>query len=161
MAKVLVTLTVMDSCLQVLPGARKFLRCWQHIPPGGLSEVMGTVPVISQPQQLSPPLQHSNIVNEQEQDSTLCRIRYYIERCRKPSKKEQAKESKSVQRLLKHHDKLVICDGVLYKLKRDSKLNKKLYLFVVPASLKAQVLRGIHDAAGHQGRSRSLSLARQ
>ncbi|CAM4586209.1 unnamed protein product [Leuciscus chuanchicus] len=128
---------------------------------GGLSEVMGTVPVISQPQQFSPPLQHSNIVTEQEQDSTLCRIRYYIERCRKPSKKEQARESKSVRRLLKHHDKLVICDGVLYKVKRDPTLNKKLYLFVVPASLKAQVLHGIHDAAGHQGRSRTLSLARQ
>ncbi|XDV11309.1 hypothetical protein PO909_000279 [Leuciscus waleckii] len=71
------------------------------------------------------------------------------------------KESKSVRRLLKHHDKLVICDGVLYKVKRDPKLNKKLYLFVVPASLKAQVLHGIHDAAGHQGRSRTLSLARQ
>lgn len=30
---------------------------------GGLSEVLGTVPAISQPQQFSPPLQHSNIVN--------------------------------------------------------------------------------------------------
>ncbi len=128
---------------------------------GGLSEVLGTVPAILQPQQFDPPLQHSNIVNAQGQDSTLCRILYYIERCQKPYKREQAKESTSVRRLLKHHDKLVVCSGVLYKVKRDPKLNKKLYLFVVPASLKSQVLHGIHDAAGHQGRSRTLSLARQ
>lgn len=128
---------------------------------GGLSEVMGAVPPLFQPQQDSPPLLHSTIISEQGQDTTLHRILYYIERRRKPSKKEQAKETKSVRQLLKHHDKLAICNGVLYKVKRDPKLNKKLYLVVVPASLKAQVLHGIHDAAGHQGRSRSLSLARQ
>ncbi len=128
---------------------------------GGLSEVLGTVPAIPQPQQFDPPLQNSNIVNAQGQDSTLCRILYCIERCRKPSKREQAKESTSVRRLLKHHHKLVVCNGVLYKVKRDPKLNKKLYLFVVPVSLKSQVLHGTHDAAGHQGRSRTLSLARQ
>lgn len=128
---------------------------------GGLSEVLGTVPAISQPQQFSPPLQHSSIVIEQEKDSTLSRILYYIERRQKPSKKEQTKESTSVRKLLKHHDKLVVCNGVLYKVRRDPKLNKKLYLFVVPASLKAQVLHGLHDTAGHQGRSRTLSLARQ
>lgn len=128
---------------------------------GGLSEVLGAVPVIPQLQQLDPPLQRSNIVMAQGQDSTLCRILYYIERCRKPSKKEQSKESTSVRKLFKHYDKLVISDGVLYKVKRDLKLNKKLYLFVVPASLKSKVLQGIHDAAGHQGRSRTLSLAGQ
>ncbi|KAL0152835.1 hypothetical protein M9458_051856, partial [Cirrhinus mrigala] len=115
-------------------------------------EVLGTVPAIAQLQQSDPPLQHSNIINAQGQDSTLSRILYYIERCRKPSKKEQSKESISVRKLLKHYDKMVVCSSVLYK---------KLYLFVVPASLKSQVLHGIHDAAGHQGRSRTLSLARQ
>lgn len=45
---------------------------------GGLSEVLGTVPAVSQPQQFSPLLQHSNIVLEQEKDSALCRILYYI-----------------------------------------------------------------------------------
>ncbi|KAK3539590.1 hypothetical protein QTP70_010259 [Hemibagrus guttatus] len=37
-------------------------------------------------------------------------------RCQKPSKKEQAKESTGVRKLLKHHDKLVVCNGVLYKV---------------------------------------------
>ena len=40
-------------------------------------------------------------------------------------------------------------------------MNKQLFLFVVPNSLKAQVLNGIHDSASHQGTSRTLSLARQ
>lgn len=118
---------------------------------GGLSEVLGTVPVIPQPKQVDSPLHHSNIVTAQGQDSTLCQILYYIERCRKTSKKEQSKESTSVRKFFKHYNKLVISNGVLYKVKRDQKLNKKLYLFVVPASLKSKVLHGIHDAAGHQG----------
>ncbi|KAL1268871.1 hypothetical protein QQF64_036084 [Cirrhinus molitorella] len=58
---------------------------------------------------------NGNIVNAQGQDSTLCRILYNIERCQKPSKREQAKESTGVRRLLKHHYKLVVCNGVLYK----------------------------------------------
>ncbi len=50
---------------------------------------------------------------------------------------------------------------MLFKIKRDCHLNKKLYQFIVPDALKQQVLHGLHDAAGHQGRSRTLSLARQ
>lgn len=40
-------------------------------------------------------------------------------------------------------------------------MNKTIYQFVVPDSLKAQVLRGLHDSAGHQGQARTLSLATQ
>lgn len=40
-------------------------------------------------------------------------------------------------------------------------MNKKLQQFIVPDALKQQVLHGLHDAAGHQGRSRTVSLTRQ
>lgn len=46
-------------------------------------------------------------------------------------------------------------------MSKDQVSKKKRYQFVVPDSLKSEVLQGIHDCAGHQGQFRSLSLARQ
>ena len=66
-----------------------------------------------------------------------------------------------MRQLLKYWDRLVIHDGLLCKVRKDQGMNRRLFLFVVPNSLKAQVLNGIHDSAGHQGKSRTLSLARQ
>lgn len=38
---------------------------------------------------------------------------------------------------------------------------KKRFQFIVPESLKADALFGVHDHAGHQGQPSTLSLARQ
>lgn len=38
---------------------------------------------------------------------------------------------------------------------------QKRYQYVLPQSLKAKALSGIHDLAGHQGQARTLNLARQ
>lgn len=40
-------------------------------------------------------------------------------------------------------------------------MNKKIFQFIVPDSKKQKVLHGPHDAAGHQGQHRTLSLVRQ
>ena len=128
---------------------------------GGLSEVLGASPAVPQLQQVDSPIPHSSLVNQQGQDSTISRVLYYIERRRKPSKNERTDESFSVRQLLKYWDRLVIHDGLLCKVRKDQGMNRRLFLFVVPNSLKAQVLNGIHDSAGHQGKSRTLSLARQ
>lgn len=36
-----------------------------------------------------------------------------------------------------------------------------MYLYVVPASIKVMVLKGVHDEAGHQGQQRTVYLTRQ
>ena len=66
-----------------------------------------------------------------------------------------------VTKLVRHWKKLKVHDGILYKVRKDHRLNKKLLQLIVPDSLKQQVLLGIHDRAGHQGRVRTLSLARE
>lgn len=38
-------------------------------------------------------------------------------------------------------------------------MNRKLLQYVVHDSLKHDILRGVHDAAGHQGSARTLFLA--
>lgn len=101
----------------------------------------------------------SRLSNLQEQDSILGRVINYVQRSRRPSKRERTMEPRSVTFLLKHWKKLKIRNHVLYRVKRDRLMNRKVFQYVVPASLRLDVLRGVHDASGHQGCARTLSLA--
>ena len=47
------------------------------------------------------------------------------------------------------------------RVSRDQVAKSKRHQYVVPETLKAEVLGGVHDHAGHQGQFRSLSLAIQ
>lgn len=106
-------------------------------------------------------LPRSQLANMQEQDEVLGRVFYYVQRHKRPTKSERANESSGVRKLLRHWPKLALKDGMLYRKKKDIKMNMAIQQFVVPDSLKAQVLNGLHDSAGHQGQARTLSLARQ
>lgn len=99
--------------------------------------------------------------DEQLKDRALSRVLYYVERRRRPSRRERARESVTALRYLKHWEKLVLSNGILFRVSRDLTNKSKRHQYVVPESLKAAVLRGIHDDAGHQGQFRSLGLARQ
>lgn len=129
---------------------------------GGVSRLMGTgaaIPQLQRQDQTAVP--RSDLLSLQEQDDTVSRTLYYVQRHQRPTRRERATEPRGVIKLLKHWTRLTIRDGMLYKVKKDHNMNKKLYQFVVPNSLKRRVIHGLHDAAGHQGRSRTLSLARQ
>lgn len=130
---------------------------------GGVSQVRGTVPAIPQLAGVdhAASLPRSELISLQEQDTVLSRAFFYIQRHRRPTRRERAGELRGVMELLRHWPKLSIKDGMLYKVKKDRQMNMTTHQFVVPASLKAQVLRGLHDSAGHQGQARMLSLARQ
>lgn len=65
------------------------------------------------------------------------------------------------ERYLKHWKKLVPSNGILHRVSRDQVTKSKRHQYVVPESLKAFFLSGIHDDAGHQGLFRNLGLARQ
>lgn len=99
--------------------------------------------------------------DEQLTDRALSRVSYYVERCRRPSRRERTRESVTVLRYLKHWEKLVVSNGILYRVSRHLATKSKRHQYVVPESLKGVVLRGVHDDAGHQGQFRSLGLARQ
>lgn len=103
----------------------------------------------------------SELCDKQRSDKILSRVLEYVERCRRPSRRERAKEPAAVVRYLKHWEKFKIVDGVLYRVSRDSLLKTKRFQFVVPGSLRAEVMKGTHDHAGHQGQFRTLSLVRQ
>lgn len=106
-------------------------------------------------------LPKSQLANQQEQDEVLGRVFYYIQRHKRPTKSERAKEPCGVKKLLRHWPKLKLKDGMLYRTRKDRNMNMTIDQFVVPDTLKAQVLSGLHDSAGHQGQARTLSLGRQ
>uniref|UniRef100_A0AAR2M3W7 Gypsy retrotransposon integrase-like protein 1 n=1 Tax=Pygocentrus nattereri TaxID=42514 RepID=A0AAR2M3W7_PYGNA len=127
---------------------------------GGVSQLSCISPASLQLPQEDPSIviPHSQLLNLQEQDATVSRVLYYVQRRRKPTARERGTESACVLRLLRHWKKLKIRNGILYRVKRHHRLNRNVFQFVIPGSLKKQVLHGVHDAAGHQGCARTLSL---
>ncbi len=98
---------------------------------------------------------------KQEGDHVLSRVLLYVCRGKRPSRRERAKEPYKALKLLKQWDRLKLLDGILYRVRKDPVTKFTRYQFIVPDSLISEVLRGIHDEAGHQGQGRTSSLARQ
>lgn len=109
------------------------------------------------------PLTYSerDLREKQLADGVLSRVIYYVERHRRPSRRERARESVKVLRYIKHWEKFVVKNGILYRISRDQLSKGKRFQYVVPESLQKEVLQGIHDHAGHQGQARTLGLARR
>lgn len=135
---------------------------WDAGPRARAAEVLQCLPQLVPPgQDTLPAYTEKDLREKQLEDRTLSRVLYYVERHRRPSRRERFNESISVTKYLKHWDKLTVSNGVLYRISRDLKTKAKCFQFVVPDSLKTEVLQGVHDGAGHQAQSRSLSMTRQ
>lgn len=135
---------------------------WDTGPRARAVEVLHYLPQLIPPgQDTLPAYTEKELRDKQLEDTTVSRVLFYVERHRRPSRRERFNESISVTRYLKHWDKLTVSNGVLYRISRDQKTKAKRLQYVVPDSLKTEVLRGVHDGAGHQAQFRSLSLTRQ
>lgn len=106
-------------------------------------------------------LSHDDLMSKQREDDALARVIFFVERKRRPSRRERAHESDDVLRLLRSWEKLTMKTGVLYRVSRDVLSRKKTFQYVVPKAIVGKVLRGVHDEAGHQGQQRTLYLTRQ
>lgn len=106
-------------------------------------------------------LSQEDLMARQRQDNVLARVIVYMERGRRPSRRERGHEPLGVVRLLKAWEKLSLRMGVLYRLTKEPVSKKRSYQYVVPASLKPVVLNAVHYEAGHQGQQRTLWLTRQ
>lgn len=108
-----------------------------------------------------PVLSHQELYDKQCQDTALDRVRYFVERHRRPSRRERVYESKETLRTLRQWGKLTTRLGVLYRVSKNPVTKKKSFQYVVPSALKGMVLKGVHDEAGHQGQQRTVWLTRQ
>lgn len=131
----------------------------------------GSVRAVSHVQQLQqvacmgqnplPVFTHEELHDMQSQDSVLSRVRFFVDRGHRPSRRERVHESGETNRILKQWAKLTVRLGVLYRVSRHPVSKKKIFQYVVPLSLRSRVLKGVHDDAGHQGQQRTLWLTRQ
>lgn len=60
-------------------------------------------------------------------DPVLSRMLYFVERGRRPTRREKPKESVMVIRYLKHWEKLTVCGGILFRVSKDLVSRKKKY----------------------------------
>ncbi|CAM4516070.1 unnamed protein product [Leuciscus chuanchicus] len=58
---------------------------------------------------------------KQKADPTVSRVAFFVERKRRPSRRERDNETAPVIRLMKHWEKLEVKDGVLYRRSKDQK----------------------------------------
>lgn len=61
----------------------------------------------------------SDLQSHQQQGSIISRVRYYVERRRRPSRCERCDESPLTLRVLKQWDRLTLLNGILYSVTRD------------------------------------------
>ncbi len=102
----------------------------------------------------------TDLREHQHKNPVTARVCYYVDRKRRPSRRERANENLYVLWILKQWDKLSVLNGILYRAIKDPLTKHKRFQFILPESLKCQALSGIHDLPGHQGQPRTLSLAR-
>ena len=108
-----------------------------------------------------PSLTWRELEDHQSQDPIISGVMPFIVRRRRPSRRERhGMDAKSLT-FLKQWEKLRVQDGILYRETRDPVSKIKRLQLVLPASLRKKALEGVHDLAGHQGRARTLHLARQ
>lgn len=111
--------------------------------------------------QTCPAREKADLKTLQETDKTLCALRFYWLREKRPSKQEIMKEPKEVRKLIQQWDRFCMRDGVLYRRCRPSKTGAEIFQILLPQCLKAEVLKQLHDDHGHQGSERTLRLVRE
>ncbi|XP_051728809.1 uncharacterized protein LOC127501079 isoform X1 [Ctenopharyngodon idella] len=99
--------------------------------------------------------------DKQMNDRVLSRVMSYVKSRQRPTRRERAGEAAAVLRYLKHWEKLIVRNGVLYRVSHNQSLRTKRFQYVVPDSMVDVILRSVHDDSGHQGQFRTVSLAKQ
>ena len=96
---------------------------------------------------------------EQRQDQTLGRVIELVESSFQPRGEESSREPVEVQKFMREWKRLHLEDDILY---RTAFLDgEEVRQLVVPEHFKDIALIGVHDDVGHQGKDKTLWLARQ
>ena len=96
---------------------------------------------------------------EQLEDPVLARVIHLRSGDSRPRERLLRKESQPVQKFLREWNKLHFRENILY---RTATLDgQPVEQLVVPDAFKIKAMKGVHDEAGHQGKEKTLWLARQ
>ena len=119
-------------------------------------------PEIETPSSLTPDPQVKtpNWAREQRNDDVIRRVIYFVEQGNPPSADQRSAEPERVRCLLREWNKLVMNEGVLYRVKEDVE-GGKIKQLILPEKYKAEVLKSLHDEIGHLGIERTTDLVRE
>ena len=106
-----------------------------------------------------PGISNDDMANLQANDPAIGRLRYFRQLGRKPTRQERETESMSAIQLIRQWERIVEKNGVFYRRIVDTRLGE-LQQLLLPICLRDQVLRELHDRAGHQGTERTEHLIR-
>uniref|UniRef100_H3A9F5 Gypsy retrotransposon integrase-like protein 1 n=1 Tax=Latimeria chalumnae TaxID=7897 RepID=H3A9F5_LATCH len=95
----------------------------------------------------------------QQNDPTIKRFLKYWKLGCNPTCQEHSAESPAVQKLVGQHKRISELNGVLYHIIQSAQGEEILQL-LLPAVLKENVLKSLHDQMGHQGIDRTNNLVR-
>lgn len=82
------------------------------------------------------------LMEEQRRDSVLSRVIFFVERGRRPSRRERLEEPVVAIKLLRSWDKLTLRDGVLFRVAKNTLTKRKTCRYVVPYIIVAQSVAG-------------------
>lgn len=103
----------------------------------------------------------SDLISLQAADPTIQGAMVFWRDRRRPSREEREELSPQVLTLLRQWDRLIECEGVLYRKVFHPNGGEEYRQLVLPASLRTEVLTQLHQQHGHQGIGRTLELVRQ
>ena len=107
-----------------------------------------------------PGYQREDIARMQADDVGISTVMRFHEMNRRPTHQERREMSKPDAAWLKQQNNVTSQDGLAYRSTRDASGAQVLQL-LVPECLREDVLRGLHDNAGHQGGERTEALIRE
>lgn len=100
------------------------------------------------------------IAHLQEEDETIARTKYFVERKKKPTPEEAKFESRETKKLLRQWKRLNIIEGVLHR-KIFSPIQEAKQQVVLPKNKAKLILQELHDKMAHQGIDKTTELARE
>ena len=107
-----------------------------------------------------PKYDSEDVKKMQSDDPVIGQFLKYFETGVKPTRAERQKENRQVLDMVRQWDRMKFVDGVLRRQVNDPN-EGLLRQLVLPQCLKAEVLRLLHDQAGHQGIERTTTLVQR
>ncbi|CAM4713469.1 unnamed protein product [Leuciscus chuanchicus] len=102
-----------------------------------------------------------DICSLQEADPVIGVVGQFWEQGKRPGPEERKKLTKPVLTLLQQWDRLVLKEGVLYRMISRPDGGEDVFQMVLPDVLRREVLTQLHQQHGHQGIERTGELIRQ
>ena len=106
--------------------------------------------------QVNPP----DWAKEQRSDDVIKRVIHFVEQGIPPSADQRSAESEKVRIMLREWKKLVMYDGVLYRV-RENPDGEKIRQLILPEKYQREVMKSLHDDTGHLGIERTTELVRE